>query len=211
MLKSANRLVQANLKAQQPISTPSSSSMLLKRPFFHQRLVAQGVRAFHTTVDASQKFTHVSEDGKLKMVNVSDKSVTKRTATATGKVVLNPEIIALIRENSIKKGDVIAVAKIAGIMAAKNTDTLIPLCHNIALSSVSIDIEILDDSAALRILATAVAVDKTGVEMEALTAVSVAALTVYDMCKAFSHDIFIEGIQLKEKTGGKSYYKRCDS
>lgn len=192
---------------EQIIYASPSNSTLLKAPLFLQRVTGYSARTFYTSSDVYKKFTHVSEDGKLKMVNVGDKTVTKRTATASGEVVLNPEIIALIRKNSIKKGDVITVARIAGIMAAKNTDALIPLCHNIALSSVKIDIEIVNDHA-LRILATAVAVDKTGVEMEALTAVSVAALTVYDMCKALSHDVVIKSIQLEEKTGGRSDFKR---
>ena len=155
----------------------------------------------------NSRLTHVAEDGKLKMVDVGSKTVTKRTAVASGVVQLNTEIIQLIKENSIKKGDVITVAKIAGIMAAKRTDQLIPLCHNISLSSVNIDIG-LEEDCGLRIRATAIAGDKTGVEMEALTAVSVAALTVYDMCKALSHDIVIKDIKLEQKTGGKSDFVR---
>jgi len=155
----------------------------------------------------NSKLTHVGDDGKLKMVDVGSKTVTKRTAIASGVVQLNTEIIQLIKENSIKKGDVITVAKVAGIMAAKRTDQMIPLCHNIALSSVNIDIDV-EGECGLRIRAVTIAGDKTGVEMEALTAVSVAALTVYDMCKALSHDIVIKDIRLEQKTGGKSDYVR---
>ena len=146
------------------------------------------------------------------MVDVGDKTITSREAIASGVVVLNREIMQKIRNSLVKKGDVITVARIAGIMAAKKTDQIIPLCHNIALSSVKIDITEVADTdecgEALRIVAVARARDRTGVEMEALTAVSVAALTVYDMCKAMSQHIVIKGIRLERKRGGKSDFER---
>lgn len=153
------------------------------------------------------------------MVDVGDKTITSREAIASGVVVLNRKIMQKIKDNSVKKGDVITVARIAGIMAAKKTDQIIPLCHNIALSSVKIDIteDVVVDNCdgtetapveALRIVAVARASDRTGVEMEALTAVSVAALTVYDMCKAMSQHIVIKDIRLEQKRGGKSDFER---
>lgn len=175
----------------------------------------------YSTDRPCQEFTHLDKEGKLKMVDVGDKTVTSREAIASGVVVLNQEIIQKIRDNLVKKGDVITVARIAGIMAAKKTDQLIPLCHNIALSSVKIDIteDVVvggdgDDCGqsapveALRIVAVARARDRTGVEMEALTAVSVAALTVYDMCKAMSQHIVIKDIRLERKSGGKCDFVR---
>jgi cyclic pyranopterin phosphate synthase len=131
------------------------------------------------------------------MVDVSSKSRIRRTAVAKGEIRLLPETIRLLRNNTLKKGDALACARIAGIMAAKKTSELIPLCHGIAVDSVSIDFEIRDN--ALGISATAVCVDKTGIEMEALTAVAVAALTLYDMCKAVDNTMVISGIALVRK------------
>ena len=156
----------------------------------------------------STKLTHVDSTGKAMMVNVIDKNETKRVAVAQGQVVVGAEIAKLISSNLMKKGDVLTVAQIAGIMAAKSTSNLIPLTHNIQLSSVKVDVKLNEDENRVEIKATVECFGKTGVEIEALTAVSVAALTVYDMCKAVSHDITIEGVQLVEKRGGKSHFKR---
>lgn len=156
----------------------------------------------------SSKLTHVDDTGKATMVNVIDKLETKRIAVASGHVNVGSEISSLISKNLMKKGDVLTVSQIAGIMAAKNTSNLIPLTHNIPLSSVKIIVSLNEEFHRVEIIASVECFGKTGVEIEALTAVSVAALTVYDMCKAVSHDITIDNIKLMEKRGGKSHYKR---
>ena len=139
------------------------------------------------------------------MVDVGGKAVTVRTATASGKVLLNPETIAAIHNRTNPKGDPLEIARIAGIMAAKRTSDLIPLCHQINLSKIEVKAEITDLGVDLE--ATARTASQTGVEMEALTAVTVAALTIYDMCKAVQKDIEITEVRLESKTGGKSDYK----
>lgn len=154
------------------------------------------------------KLTHVDESGKAMMVNVIDKAESKRIAVAEGHVHVGPEIAKLIAGNLMKKGDVLTIAQIAGIMAAKNTSNLIPLTHNIPLSSIKVIVTLDNETHRVNIAASVECFGKTGVEIEALTAVSVAALTVYDMCKAVSHDITINNIQLVEKRGGKSHFKR---
>jgi len=140
------------------------------------------------------------------MVDVGAKPETRRVAKAEGRVNMKPETVRLISENSMKKGDVLGVAKVAGIMAAKRTHDLIPLCHPLPLDAISVDLRIDNDTSSVLIEATASTSAKTGVEMEALTAVSVAALTVYDMCKAVDRGMRIEGVRLLSKTGGKSDY-----
>jgi cyclic pyranopterin phosphate synthase len=146
--------------------------------------------------------THLDADGAAHMVDVADKAVTSRRAIATGHIAVAADALAAIRDGAAKKGDVLAVARVAGIMAAKKTAELIPLCHPLPLTRVTIDL-VLDDSG---ITATALAATdgKTGVEMEALTAVSVALLTIYDMAKAMDRGMMIGGIRLLEKAGGKS-------
>ncbi len=148
--------------------------------------------------------THINQAGEAHMVDVGDKVETSRSATAEGFVRMLPETLALIRQGNAKKGDVIGTARLAGIMAAKKTSDLIPLCHPLMLTKVSV--EITEDEAlpGLRVTATAKLTGKTGVEMEALTAVSVACLTIYDMAKAADKAMEIGGIRLLEKTGGKS-------
>jgi cyclic pyranopterin monophosphate synthase len=148
--------------------------------------------------------THIDSAGEAHMVDVGDKSETSRSATAEGYVRMLPETLALIREGNAKKGDVIGTARLAGIMAAKKTSDLIPLCHPLMLTKVSV--EIFEDAAlpGLRVTATAKLTGKTGVEMEALTAVSVTCLTIYDMAKAADKGMEIGGVRLLEKTGGKS-------
>jgi cyclic pyranopterin phosphate synthase len=149
-------------------------------------------------------FTHFDEQGNARMVDVGAKEVTERIATAKGSVLMQPETIALIRQGGIKKGDVLSVARLAGIMGAKKTPDLIPLCHPLALTSVSVDLTVDEARNAVDITATCKLSGKTGVEMEALTAVSVAALTVYDMCKAVDKAMRLTDIRLVHKSGGKS-------
>ena len=149
-------------------------------------------------------FTHFDKEGKARMVDVSDKSETERVATAKGSVLMQPATLALIKEGGVKKGDVLSVARLAGIMGAKKTPDLIPLCHPLALTSVQVDLTLDEARNAVDITATCKLVGKTGVEMEALTAVSIAALTVYDMCKAVDRSMTISDIRLVRKSGGKS-------
>ena len=153
---------------------------------------------------AKQRLTHIDETGNATMVDVSDKTVTERVAIAEGVVRMQPGTLELITSGKASKGDVLGVARIAGIMAAKRTHDLIPLCHPLALSKVSVDLEPDTSTSSVRIVATVKVSGRTGVEMEALTAVSVAALTVYDMVKAVDRGIEIGGIRLLEKSGGRS-------
>ena len=150
------------------------------------------------------KLTHLDDDGNAVMVDVSDKDATERTATAKGSVLMSPEPMALIRAGGVKKGDVLSVAQLAGIMAAKKTPDLIPLCHPLTLTSITVDLVCDPERNAVDITATCKLKGKTGVEMEALSAVSVAALTVYDMCKAADRGMRITDIRLTHKAGGKS-------
>lgn len=144
------------------------------------------------------KLSHLDEGGAARMVDVSEKPKVKRTAKARGKIVLQAETIRLIKKGLIKKGDVLAVARVAGISAAKKTWDLIPLCHNIQIDHVDVDFRIVEDG--IEIESTAVCIDKTGIEMEVLTAVSVAALTIYDMCKGVDKEMRIGEIVLVEKS-----------
>ncbi len=148
--------------------------------------------------------THLSGDGSANMVDVGDKAVTTRTASASGAVFMAAETLALIRAGDAKKGDVIGTARLAGIMAAKRTHEMIPLCHPLALSKISVDITADDALPGLRVTATARVEGKTGVEMEALTAVAVACLTIYDMAKAVDRGMRITDIALQSKAGGRS-------
>ncbi len=152
----------------------------------------------------SARLTHFDEEGRAAMVDVSAKDETERVAVAGGRVVMAPETLALIRAGEIGKGDVLGVARLAGIMAAKRTSDLIPLCHPLALTSVAVDLVADEESSAVEITATCRLKGRTGVEMEALTAVSVAALTVYDMCKAVDRGMRVEAVCLLRKEGGKS-------
>jgi cyclic pyranopterin phosphate synthase len=150
------------------------------------------------------RLTHLDESGQAKMVDVGAKADSERIAVARGEVHLRPETVDLIRQGLLKKGDVLSVARIAGIMAAKKTSELIPLCHPIALTQVEVDLQLNDDLPGAVITATARTIGKTGVEMEALTAVSVAALTIYDMVKAVEKTARIQNVRLIEKRGGRS-------
>lgn len=150
----------------------------------------------------AREFSHLDAAGGARMVDVSGKAETERTATATGRVRMNAETRQLLAEKALPKGDVLTVARVAGVLAAKKTGELIPLCHPLPLTDIQVDL--IPDSDGLTITATARCVGRTGVEMEALTAVTVAALTVYDMCKSVDKRMVIEGIHLVSKTGGKS-------
>jgi cyclic pyranopterin phosphate synthase len=150
------------------------------------------------------RLTHFDKEGKAAMVDVGAKPETERVAIARGRVTMKPETLALVSAGEMGKGDVLGVARLAGIMAAKRTAELIPLCHPLALSSVAVDLTLDEAASAVEIAATVKLTGRTGVEMEALTAVSVAALTVYDMCKAADRDMTISDIRLLRKSGGKS-------
>lgn len=152
----------------------------------------------------SEDFTHFDANGNAHMVNVDTKSNTQRIAIAKGRVLLNRHTFDLIRSGGVKKGDVLTVAQVAGIMGAKRTPDLIPMCHPILLTGVDLELTLNEELLAVEISATTRCTGKTGVEMEALTAVSVAALTVYDMCKAVQRDIVIDEICLLKKSGGMS-------
>ncbi|MFH8749000.1 cyclic pyranopterin monophosphate synthase MoaC [Streptomyces rimosus] len=149
-----------------------------------------------------QDLTHLDASGAARMVDVSGKDVTARTARASGRVLVAPRVIELLRGEGVPKGDALATARIAGIMGAKRTPDLIPLCHPLAISGVEVDLHVADD--AVEITATVRTTDRTGVEMEALTAVSVAALTVIDMVKAVDKGAVVTDVRVEEKTGGKS-------
>jgi cyclic pyranopterin monophosphate synthase len=144
------------------------------------------------------KFSHLDEEGAARMVDVGEKAVIRRTATALGRVEMSPDTIELLRERALPKGDTLNTARIAGIMAAKRTPDLIPLCHGLNLTSIDLEFTVKNEE--VEIVAVARASDRTGVEMEALTAVSVAALTVYDMCKAVDKSMVIRDVKLLEKT-----------
>lgn len=150
------------------------------------------------------KLTHFDDDGKAVMVDITEKNVTERTAVATGKIVMNKETLEAVKKGNIKKGDVLGTARIAAIMAAKQTQSLIPMCHNILLTNAKIEFSFDDDGNKIFIKSTVKTTGKTGVEMEALTMVAIAGLTIYDMCKSMDKFMVIGEITLVEKHGGKS-------
>ncbi len=173
-----------------------------------------GVLVYHRTMsetDFSPTLSHLDENGQVRMVDVGAKAPTDRTAVAEGFVRMLPETLATILEGNAKKGDVLGTARIAGIMAAKKAHELIPLCHPLLLTKVSVEIEPDETLPGLRVTALARVTGKTGVEMEALTAASVACLTIYDMAKAVDRAMTISGIRLVEKTGGKSGDYKADA
>jgi cyclic pyranopterin phosphate synthase len=154
-------------------------------------------------------FTHIDDKGRVRMVDVTDKQPTARVAVAGGAVIMKPETLKLIGDQKVKKGNVLETARIAGIMAAKKTSDLIPMCHPLNLTHVQVDFNPDVYKHCIGIEASVRTIDQTGVEMEALTAVSAAALTIYDMCKSYDREMTISGIRLLEKSGGKSgTYKR---
>lgn len=150
----------------------------------------------------NEQLTHIADDGSARMVDVGAKAESERLAVADGWVVMQSQTLQLIREGSIKKGDVLTIARIAGIMGAKHTSDLIPLCHPIALSHIDVALSLDESRSAVYIKASTRTIGKTGVEMEALTAVTIAALTIYDMAKAVDRSMRIEGVRLLEKRGG---------
>lgn len=152
----------------------------------------------------SMELTHFDDEGKARMVDVSEKKPTQREAIAKGSVYMKPETIKLIKDRRISKGDVLGVARVAGIMAAKKTSEMIPMCHPLNITSVNIDFDVDEKNNKVDIKTTVRIVGQTGVEMEALTATSAAALTIYDMCKAVDKEMVISDIMLMEKRGGKS-------
>jgi cyclic pyranopterin phosphate synthase len=155
------------------------------------------------------KLSHLDEKGKARMVDISAKPATRRTASASARVRMKKKTLRLIMEGRLPKGDVLATARVAGIMAAKKTPGLIPMCHPISITSVNVDLRADEDEGLIEVSAAVSTVGQTGVEMEALTAASAAALTVYDMCKAVDRDMVITDIMLLEKKGGRSgHYKR---
>lgn len=151
-----------------------------------------------------QRFTHFDATGNARMVDVSQKGETKRQAIAAGSITMSPLVYGMVRQGTVQKGDVLGVARIAGIMAAKKVGQLIPLCHPLAINAADIEFSFNDEQCAVDVTATVSITGRTGVEMEALTAVSVAALTIYDMCKAADKTMVISDIRLLQKSGGKS-------
>ncbi|MFO7594921.1 MAG: cyclic pyranopterin monophosphate synthase MoaC [Desulfocurvibacter africanus] len=159
----------------------------------------------------SRTFSHIDEHGNSRMVDVGHKDATRRVAVAQAVVRMAPETLALLRDKALPKGDAMSTAKIAGILAAKSTHQLIPLCHPLPLSYVDVDFEVDEPGSRIVIRAEARTTSQTGVEMEALTAANIAALTIYDMCKAVQKDMIIEGVKLLYKSGGKSgIYEAAD-
>lgn len=154
------------------------------------------------STDKSSGLTHLDDKGQAHMVDVADRDITTRTATASGKVLLSEEVVALLRDGGVPKGDALATARIAGIMGAKRTPDLIPLCHPIALHGVSVELRVIDDGVLINVAVKTA--DRTGVEMEALTAVSVAALTVIDMVKALDPGATITNVHIDSKDGGRN-------
>lgn len=212
-LKRAHGLLSYNsLRGSQSFSTSLLSTLFSKQ----KHIMQQQVRVCHSQKDAcesisvsghhdetSERLTHTDTHGKASMVNIGNKAVTCRTATASARVLLGSKAFSLVHANRIAKGDALAVAQLAGIMGAKQTSGLIPLCHPVFLDHTSITVELLEKEHVAVVLATCQATGRTGVEMEALTAASVAALALYDMCKAVSRDIVITDIRLLSKTGGQ--------
>ena len=166
--------------------------------------LTEKVDGVNNEVEAEPKLTHIDSSGEARMVDVGVKAITQRVATASCEVKMSAKTLGLIRSGGIGKGDVISTAKLAGVMGGKRTSELIPMCHNIPLSQIEVDIEELADGSGLRVKGTARATWRTGVEMEAMTAASIAALTIYDMCKSAERGIRITDLRLLRKSGGKS-------
>ncbi len=163
-------------------------------------------------MENKHSLTHIDEQGRARMVDVSEKEVTARKAVARGLIRMEKETLELVKAGDVKKGDVLAVAQVAGIMGAKKTCDIIPMCHPIQITGVDIDFKIDEEHSSIEILATTKTMDRTGIEMEALTAVAIAALTIYDMCKAVDKRMEIQEIKLMKKSGGKSgTFVRTDS
>lgn len=180
---------------------------------FQSRIISPGARKFRCTMARmnENQLTHIDEQGRARMVDVGGKDVTERVATASAIISMQPETLSLILSGDSKKGDVLGVARIAGIQAAKKCSDLIPLCHPLALNSAEVTFDSDAENSRVLVLATCKVSGKTGVEMEALTAASVAALTIYDMCKAVDRGMVISEVALEEKSGGKSGTFRRDA
>jgi cyclic pyranopterin phosphate synthase len=163
-----------------------------------------GAEAGGKSDDARKELTHVDESGRARMVDISGKEITERSATAQATIEMSPSTLDLIMNAGIKKGDVLAVAQVAGIMGAKKTSELIPMCHPIAITSITIGFDIDDEASSISVICTAKTRDRTGIEMEALTGAATAALTIYDMCKAVDRSMRVCAIELLEKKGGSS-------
>jgi molybdenum cofactor biosynthesis protein MoaC len=185
------------------LAAAGARCFLVGESLMRERNVAAATRRL-LGATASSGFTHLDAEGRARMVDISDKDETDRVAVAGARVVMRPETLERIRSGDVVKGDVLAVARLAGIMAAKRTAELIPLCHPLALTSVKVDLECAPEHSAVEITATCRLRGRTGVEMEALTAASVAALTVYDMCKAVDRGMIVTDLRLLRKSGGKS-------
>jgi cyclic pyranopterin phosphate synthase len=198
----------APLQQQQQQYTPSraatAAAITAQSPAANHPDIAAAAASGDAPSDAPQQLTHVDGSGRASMVDVSGKASSSRTASASCLVLLGRPAFDLVKANAMAKGDVLSIAQVAGIQGAKLTSSLIPLCHNILLSKVNVQLSLVEEAAAVAISATAKCVGQTGVEMEALTAAGVAALTVYDMCKAVSKDIEITQLRLDAKEGGKS-------
>ncbi|XP_057778628.1 cyclic pyranopterin monophosphate synthase, mitochondrial [Salvia miltiorrhiza] len=199
----AKTIAELNQEMEFVFGAPPPSS--LDSPTLDQEshVVAKGVNGQQAPAPPSG-LSHIDSKGEARMVDISSKEITKRVALASCKVVLGEKVFGLVSANQMEKGDVLGVAKIAGVCGAKQTSNLIPLCHNINLSRVHVDLALNHRDFSIEIRGEAASTGKTGVEMEALTAVTVAGLTVYDMCKAASKDIVITDVRLEQKSGGKS-------
>ncbi|KAL3530716.1 hypothetical protein ACH5RR_010038 [Cinchona calisaya] len=203
----ANAIAELNKEMESVFGEPPASSLAgsMDNPAMTMNFKDSQIRAKDFAENKSVSgLTHVGSKGEAQMVDVTLKEVSKRVAVASCKVILGREVFDLVSSNQMGKGDVLSVAKIAGICGAKQTSNLIPLCHNISLSHVCVDLSLNPHDFSIDIEGEAASTGKTGVEMEALTAVTVAGLTVYDMCKAASKHILITNVQLEHKTGGKS-------
>ena len=183
--------------------SPTGALAVASRPFESLVATVEPDGAEFDT-ESMPKLTHVDSSGEARMVDVGGKAITERVATAGCEVLMSTETLSLVRSGRIGKGDVISTAKLAGVMGAKRTAELIPMCHNIPISQIEVDIEELDDESGLKVEATARATWRTGVEMEAMTAASIAALTIYDMCKSAERGIRVTDLRLLRKSGGKS-------
>jgi len=186
------------------LATAGARCFLVGETLMREPDVAAAARRLLRLPPVGPALTHLDAEGRARMVDVSDKAETDRVAAAGARVVMHPETLERIRSGDVAKGDVLAVARLAGIMAAKRTAELIPLCHPLALTSVSIDLACVPERSAVEIVATCRLRGRTGVEMEALTAASVAALTVYDMCKAVDRGMVVTDLRLLRKSGGRS-------
>ncbi|MED6179794.1 Cyclic pyranopterin monophosphate synthase, mitochondrial [Stylosanthes scabra] len=193
-----------NKEMESVFGEPPAGGLASSASNVHVNNESQHCSSQKTDDESSFQLTHTGHSGEAQMVDVSPKESTKRTAIAGCKVLLGKKVFDLVSSNQMAKGDVLTVAKIAGIAAAKQTSSLIPLCHNISLTHVKVDLRLNCEEFSVVIEGEAATTGRTGVEMEAMTAVSVAGLTVYDMCKAASKDIVITDIRLKHKSGGKT-------